>query len=112
MSVCRILLFYFAHLNIFFFIAPDSWNVADVGEWLSSRDLAQYVPNFKDNVIDGKVLMELSLQDLDYMGITALGHRKTILKGIEELNAGGNRKVSRTHTFVSTLIDIKGLLNL
>lgn len=31
--------------------------------------------------------MDISLEDLDYMGITILGHRKTILKGIEEIGS-------------------------
>ena len=62
--------------------------MADVGEWLTSKNMGQYSPNFQQNEITGSVLMDISLEDLDYMGITILGHRKTILKGIEELSSG------------------------
>jgi hypothetical protein len=66
----------------------DSWTMADVGEWLAAKNMGQYAPNFQQNEINGSVLMDISLEDLDYMGITILGHRKTILKGIEELSSG------------------------
>lgn len=53
--------------------------------------MGQYGPSFQQNEINGSVLLDISLEDLDYMGITILGHRKIILKGIEEL--GSTRKV-------------------
>jgi hypothetical protein len=31
------------------------------------------------------ILLDINLEDLDYMSITALGHRKAILKGVEDL---------------------------
>lgn len=68
--------------------SPSAWSMDDVGEWLTSKNLGQYTPNFQQNEINGSVLLDISLEDLDYMGITILGHRKTILKGIEELSSG------------------------
>ena len=70
------------------YAAVSLWSVADVTEWLGSKNLSQYAPNFLQNEINGSVLMDISLEDLDYMGITILGHRKTILKGIEEISSG------------------------
>ena len=43
------------------------------------------------NEINGNILLDITLEDLDYMGITALGHRKTILKGAEDLRV--NRRM-------------------
>lgn len=65
-----------------------------MSEWLESKNLTQYIPNFMQNEINGSVLVDISLEDLDYMDITILGHRKTILKGIEEISSG--KKVCTT----------------
>ena len=48
-------------------------------------NLHQYIDAFILNEINGIILLDITLEDLDYMGITALGHRKTILKGAEDL---------------------------
>ena len=75
------------------------WGVGDVLAWLDRLSLSVYRQTFSENAIDGPILLELSLDDLDYMQITVLGsacalpsmsegspgHRKIILKGIEEL---------------------------
>lgn len=58
------------------FIVIENWTVSDVGDWLQSMMLAQYVPIFAANQISGPVLLDISLEDLDYMEIKALGHRK------------------------------------
>ena len=57
----------------------------EVSQWLHAVGLSQYVSSFAQNEIAGAILLDITLEDLDYMGITALGHRKTILKGVEEL---------------------------
>lgn len=71
----------------------EMWSVNDVGDWLKSMMLNQYVDIFTQNQITGPILLELSLQDLDYMEITILGHRKVLLKGIEDLRQ--NKKVTK-----------------
>lgn len=68
------------------------WTISDVGEWLISLSLSQYVEIFCQNEIAGPILLDISLEDLDYMGISILGHRKTLLKGIEDLRT--NRRVT------------------
>lgn len=64
------------HIYITSIVAVDSWSVSDVGDWLQSMMLSQYVPIFATNQISGPVLLDISLEDLDYMEIKALGHRK------------------------------------
>lgn len=52
----------------------------------------QYIEKFAENEINGLILLDITLDDLDYMGITVLGHRKVILKGAEDLRK--NKRVS------------------
>ena len=61
------------------------WTVPDVVKWLEVLCLSQYTDTFSQNQINGEVLLELTTEDLDFMGITVLGHRKMILKGVQTL---------------------------
>jgi class 3 adenylate cyclase/predicted ATPase len=54
----------------------------DVSEWLEKLGLAQYASNFTDNDIDAHLLAQLTDADLKELGISSLGHRKTILSAI------------------------------
>lgn len=60
------------------------WDVADVSAWLTEVQLQQYVSAFAQNAITGSVLLDITGEDLDYMEIKILGHRKIILKAVEE----------------------------
>ena len=42
-------------------------------DWLEHISLPVYKQVFEENAVDGAILLELSLDDLDYMQITALG---------------------------------------
>eukprot|EP01120_Amphizonella_sp_Union-15-10_P008568 TRINITY_DN30_c0_g1_i2.p1 TRINITY_DN30_c0_g1~~TRINITY_DN30_c0_g1_i2.p1 ORF type:complete len:344 (-),score=58.48 TRINITY_DN30_c0_g1_i2:49-1011(-) len=56
----------------------------DVCSWLSSTvGLPQYTKVFKDNDVDGSVLLSLTDSDLKDLGITSLGHRKKIMESIK-----------------------------
>jgi class 3 adenylate cyclase/tetratricopeptide (TPR) repeat protein len=55
---------------------------AKVTEWLNRLGLGQYAVSFEENAIEIDILPDLTDDDLREMGITALGHRKTILKAI------------------------------
>lgn len=66
-------------------IDVETWDVSDVSEWLMAMQLQQYVNAFAQNDINGTILLDINLEDLDYMSITVLGHRKAILKGVEDL---------------------------
>lgn len=69
----------------------DTWSVADAAAWLHSIDLAQYAETFARNEISGGELLDLGLDDLDYLGVKALAHRKRLLKGVAELCAAHKR---------------------
>ena len=56
-----------------------------VAEWLDGLGLSQYVPAFIENEIDHSLLTELADDDLKEIGVRALGHRKTLLRAIGEL---------------------------
>ena len=75
----------------FWDLPVSKWSVADCGDWLISLDLAQYRETFARNEISGQELLELGLDDLDYMGVKALAHRKRLLKGVAELCAAHRR---------------------
>jgi hypothetical protein len=55
-------------------------------------NLQTYISVFSQNEMSGPILLDISLSDLDYMGITILGHRKIILKSIEDLRK--NKKIT------------------
>jgi len=56
-----------------------------VSEWLDGLGLSQYAANFAKHEVGLQILTELSDADLKEMGISALGHRKTLLKAINLL---------------------------
>ncbi len=56
----------------------------DVSSWLAGIGLGQYAQLFSDNAVDNDVLLDLTDADLAGLGIV-LGHRKKILKAIEQL---------------------------
>ncbi|KAL1635650.1 ATP binding [Neofusicoccum ribis] len=60
---------------------PDSvrnWDEDRVGEWLKSINCAHYVPLFRENNINGEVLMEMDQTQLKEMGIKKIGDRVRI----------------------------------
>jgi len=67
------------------------WATHHVTYWLSEYlHLPQYAQVFTENDVGGNVVLELNLEDFDYMGITALGHRKVLLKAVEDLRRTGH----------------------
>ena len=56
----------------------------DVGSWLEELGLAQYQALFADQAIDSDVLPDLTDDDLERLGVP-LGHRKKLIKAIDEL---------------------------
>ena len=71
------------------FAAVADWDIQDVVFWLEDQNLDQYAPTFAQNEISGVVLLDLSLTDLDYLGVSILGHRKILLRNIEDLRSNG-----------------------
>ena len=60
-----------------------------VRHWLEQLGLPQYAATFEHNAIDLKIARELTQQDLQDLGVEALGHRKVLLRAIAELNGDG-----------------------
>jgi class 3 adenylate cyclase/tetratricopeptide (TPR) repeat protein len=60
-----------------------------VRQWLAQLGLPQYAEVFERNAVDLELLCELTDEDLEKVGVQALGHRKKLLKAIAELNGGG-----------------------
>jgi class 3 adenylate cyclase/predicted ATPase len=58
----------------------------DIGTWLRTLGLQQYEPAFRDNAIDAETLPDLTEVDLEKIGVL-LGHRKRILRAIQDLRA-------------------------
>jgi hypothetical protein len=49
----------------------------DLAEWLRGLGLEQYAPAFRDNDIDGEILLRLTAEDLRELGIASIGHRRS-----------------------------------
>jgi class 3 adenylate cyclase/predicted ATPase len=58
----------------------------DISNWLAQLGLRQYASMFDHNDIVVELLPRLTNADLKEIGITSLGHRKTILEAIETLD--------------------------
>src|SRR5271168_4803444 len=56
----------------------------DVGDWLRSLGLGQYLALFREHEIDAEVLPELTDADLEKFGVP-FGHRRHLLKAIAKL---------------------------
>lgn len=54
--------------------------------------MPQYAEAFASNEMMGSMLLDITLEDLDYMNVKVLAHRKLILRAIEDL-----RQRSSTH---------------
>jgi class 3 adenylate cyclase len=59
----------------------------DVAAWLQDLGLERYVPAFRENEIDERVLPSLTAEDLKDLGITLVGHRRRLLDAIAALGA-------------------------
>ncbi|MBX9964480.1 MAG: AAA family ATPase [Burkholderiales bacterium] len=60
-----------------------------VRQWLHEIGLSQYADAFERNAIEPDLLPDLTDDDLEKLGVSALGHRKKLLKAIADLRATG-----------------------
>lgn len=70
---------------------PSSWSIQQVSAWLNELNLGDYASVFAENEIDGSIIFDMGLDDLDYLGVTKLSHRKIFLKNLEALKRGDDR---------------------
>ena len=54
----------------------------DVSSWLRDLGLENYAPAFRANDIEFKLLSRLTAEDLIALGVTSVGHRRTLLDAI------------------------------
>ena len=52
----------------------------DVGVWLRGLGLGKYEAVFRENEITEKVLPNLTAEDLKDLGVSIVGHRRTLLE--------------------------------
>ena len=69
-----------------------------VAAWLEGLGLGQYAANFAEHEIGPDLLPDLSDEDLREIGVTALGHRKLILKAIASFQPGATANDDSTAT--------------
>jgi class 3 adenylate cyclase/predicted ATPase len=56
-----------------------------IADWLEKLGLGQYAQRFAENDIDFDILKDLTDQDLEKIGVTSLGHRRKLLRAINNL---------------------------
>ncbi len=71
-----------------FSLVPQ-WNLNQVVQWLKLTPYGRYSPEFRSNVISGRLLLTLVDADLVGMGIANAMHRRGILFQIDDLRAAG-----------------------
>ncbi|KAH9473155.1 hypothetical protein MJO28_001017 [Puccinia striiformis f. sp. tritici] len=65
---------------------PDQWTVTEVAEWAKVKGLDEFtVGKFIEHEITGDVLLELDVNALKEIDLTAFGRRVRVIKAIEEL---------------------------
>jgi hypothetical protein len=62
----------------------EIWSLEDIQQWLTDKELTQYIKSFQENDIDGENLLELNEVDLKDLGITSIGHRKLFMRHLAE----------------------------
>eukprot|EP00833_Pecoramyces_ruminatium_P010438 jgi/Orpsp1_1/1184470/evm.model.c7180000089662.1 len=85
------------------------WTVEDVGKWLIEVGYEKYKEIFKENDIDGQVLLELTESHLKELNIKSLGERikiRNLIKGLKGENINFNIKTDNENE----LNDIKNEL--
>ncbi|PWT75494.1 MAG: hypothetical protein C5B46_02530, partial [Proteobacteria bacterium] len=63
--------------------------MSTVRQWLEQLGLQEYADAFERNALDMDLLSELSEDDLEKLGVHAMGHRKRLLRSIEALSSAG-----------------------
>jgi hypothetical protein len=68
------------------FEAPEKldWNADRVCAWLAAEGMAHLQKGFREQAVDGEVLLTLMRDDLECLGVTTLGGRATLMSKIEK----------------------------
>ena len=57
----------------------------DVASWLRNLGLERYEAAFRDNEVGAEDLCHLTAEDLEGLGVAAIGHRRRLLVAIAKL---------------------------
>ncbi|CAO3611781.1 unnamed protein product [Cunninghamella blakesleeana] len=85
---------------------PENWDVNQVCAWLESAGLENVIDIFTEQEITGDVLVELTMDSLKELGISAYGRRYKVMTAINKLNSSKNKSTSQ-----NTLEDINEVEN-
>jgi hypothetical protein len=68
------------------FEAPErlDWDAEQVCTWLEAEGLASLQQGFREQAVDGEVLLTLTRDDLECLGVSTLGGRATLMNKIEK----------------------------
>ena len=58
----------------------------EISRWLHDLGMDRYIDTFVDNAVDPEILPDLTEADLRELGVSALGHRKLLLRAIRSLS--------------------------
>lgn len=73
------------------------WSAEQCADFVSGLGLPQYADSFVEEAITGDALITLLHADLKEMGITSIGHRLTILKGVYDVKIKQGVNVEPEH---------------
>lgn len=72
-----------------------AWESVSMDEFLSGMEFADlYLPIFKQEQITIDILVDMTHEDLQSIGVSAFGHRHRILKKVKELVHNGGAKAA------------------
>lgn len=68
--------------------APDVTSFTSVAEWLASIKMSRYCESFEQaGILDMEQVVKLSLQQVNDLGVTLVGHQKKIMSSIQAMRA-------------------------
>ena len=70
--------------------------VSSITDWLSKLGLSQYLQSFVENDVTFELLPSLTADDLKDLGVTSVGHRRTLMRAIGTLTAEGAESEAKT----------------
>ncbi|CAO3600571.1 unnamed protein product [Absidia cylindrospora] len=88
--------------------APELWDVPRVCAWLESVGLATAVDTFTEQEITGDVLLDLNMDTLKELGISAYGRRYKIMTAISKLIATQGQETNKGDMNQKSVNTVKG----
>jgi len=67
----------------------NEWNEREVHRWLKQKGLTKLWRHFRDNKVDGTVLLQTTNQYLDHLGVSNPTSRDKLLAAVHELKLFG-----------------------